>query len=273
MNRHSIRWLWLLGCTVLAAQLFVAAKSKSSTPDSQQCNEARDQQAAAPQKSSPSNSKPAAASSGDASSPHQSGGLNEVLHAMDENAAKFRTAQADFVWQVYNSVINDIAETDRGKIYFRRSGANLQMSARFTDPPSKQVIFTGKNVQVLEPGGQVDEYDTAAHQEELETFLVLGFGSSGKELQKSFELQDLGEEKIDNTPTRKLQLIPKAEDVKRHVPKIVLWIQANGLSKQQQIYLEGGDYRLAKYSTIQLNQNLSENLFKLKANVKKTVRH
>ena len=192
---------------------------------------------------------------------------------MDTNAAKFRTAQADFVWQVYNSVINDFAETDKGKIYFRRSGANLQMSARFTDPPSKQVVFTGKTVEVLQPGGQVDEYDTASHQEELETFLVLGFGSSGKDLQKSFELQDLGEEKIDGTPTHKLQLIPKAEDVKRHVPKIMLWIQSNGLSKQQQIYLEGGDYRMAKYSNIQLNQNLSDNLFKIKGNVKKTVKH
>jgi outer membrane lipoprotein-sorting protein len=259
---------------VLAAQLFGAAKSNSSTPPgSQQSNGARDQPAAAPQKATPGNSKPAIATSGDAKSPQQPGGLNEVLHAMDENAAKFRSAQADFVWQIYNSVINDIAETDKGKIYFRRAGANLQMSARFTDPASKQVVFTGKTVQVLQPGGQVDEYDTAAHQEELETFLVLGFGSSGKELQKSFELQDLGEEKIDNAPTRKLQLIPRTEDVKRHVPKIFLWIQANGISKQQQIYLEGGDYRLAKYSDIQLNQNLSENVFKLKGNVKKTVRH
>ena len=102
---------------------------------------------------------------------------------------------------------------------------------------------------------------------------MLGFGSSGKDLQKSFELQDLGEEKIDGLQTHKLQLIPKVEDVKRHVPKIVLWMQPNGLSKQQQIYLEGGDYRTAKYAGIQLNQNLSDNLFKLKGNVKKTVKH
>jgi hypothetical protein len=33
---------------------------------------------------------------------------------------------------------------------------------------------------------------------------------------------------------------------------------------QQQFFEPGGDYRLAKYSEIQINQKLSENAFKLK---------
>ena len=265
MKKSSTLGIWILAFAVVAG---VHADSKvksqvqpgSTSPAEQSASPAEQKKAEA------STSKPTA-------SPQNTEALDNVLHSMDENAAKFRSAQADFVWQIYNSVINDIGETDKGKIYFRRSGPNLQMSAHFTDPPSKQVVFTGKTVQVLQPGGQVDEYDTAAHQGELETFLVLGFGSSGKDLQKSFELQDLGEEKIDGLQTHKLQLIPKAEDVKRHVPKIVLWMQPNGLSKQQQTYLEERDYRTAKYAGIQLNQNLSDNLFKLKGNVKKTVKH
>src|SRR5690242_19270491 len=91
--------------------------------------------------------------------------LPDVLHAMDQNAAKFRSAEAEFTWKIYNSVINDFAETDEGKIYFRRSGDRLQMSAMFTEPASKQVVFSGDKVEVLNPGGQVDEYDTAAHKE------------------------------------------------------------------------------------------------------------
>ena len=200
--------------------------------------------------------------------------LDRVLHSMDENAAKFRTAQADFVWKTYNSVVGDITETDKGKIYFRRSGSNLQMSARFTEPPSKQVVFTGGTVQILQPGGQVDEYDTAAHREEVETFLVLGFGSGGHDLRKSFDLKDLGQEKIDNIETEKLELVPKAANVRTHVPKVVLWIDpARGLSVQQQIFEQSGDYRLAEYSSIELNQKVPDNVFKLKGGAKTVVKH
>ncbi len=33
---------------------------------------------------------------------------------------------------------------------------------------------------------------------------------------------------------------------------------------QQQMFFPGGDYRLAKYSDIELNKKLSDNVFKLK---------
>lgn len=201
-------------------------------------------------------------------------GLAKTLRSMDENATKFRCAQADFVWKIYNSVINDFAEVDKGKIYFRRAGSRLQMSAVFSEPASKQVIFKDDKVDVLQPGGQVDEYDTASHREELETFLVLGFGSSGEEIRKSFDIKDLGSEKVQGVQTEKLQLTPKAENIRNHVPKVILWIDpARGLSLQQQIFEESGDYRLAIYSNIQLTSRLSDNLFKLKGAVKKVVKH
>jgi outer membrane lipoprotein-sorting protein len=199
--------------------------------------------------------------------------LPDVLHVMDQNAAKFRSAEAEFTWKIYNSVINDFAETDKGKIYFRRSGDRLQMSAIFTEPASKQVVFSGDKVQVLNPGGQVDEYDTAAHREELETFLVLGFGSSGEDLQKSFEVTDLGPEMVGPIKTAKLQLVPKAKNIQDHVPQILLWIDpARGVSVQQQIFEQSGDYRLATYSNIQL-KSVPDSVFKLKGSIKKTVKH
>ena len=254
MNWNSNRGLWTAICVVAVALPAVA--HKKSRPAAKQAAMAE-----APQ-SAP---KPAA---------HETDPLDRVLHSMDENAGKFRTAQADFVWKTYNSVVGDITETDKGKIYFRRSGSNLQMSARFTDPPSKQVVFTGGTVQILQPGGQVDEYDTAAHREEVETFLVLGFGSSGQDLRKSFDLKDIGQEKIGNVQTEKLELVPKAANVKTHVPKIVLWMDpARGLSVQQQIFEQSGDYRLAEYSSIDLNQKVPDNVFKLKAGAKTVVRH
>src|SRR5215510_9459949 len=66
--------------------------------------------------------------------------LDSVLRQMDEASAKFRTAEASFTWTQYNKVIDDIAETQQGKIYFRRVGDETQMSADIIQPSTKVVI-------------------------------------------------------------------------------------------------------------------------------------
>src|SRR5690242_13693783 len=67
--------------------------------------------------------------------------LGKILHTMDETAPGFRSAQAEFVWTTYNSVINDVAEKDTGKIYFRRTGKGTEMAAEVAPPARKQIIF------------------------------------------------------------------------------------------------------------------------------------
>lgn len=201
--------------------------------------------------------------------------LDNILHTMDQAAASFRTAQADFVWTTFNSVANDIVGTDKGKIYFRRSGKDTEMAADVTSPAPKQIVFTGGKIQVYQPAiGQIDTYDSGTHREEFETFLVLGFGSSGSEIRKSFEAKYIGEEKIGTADTAKIELTPLSEKVKQQFPKIDLWIDVqNGLSLRQQLWQTGGDYRLADYSHIQLNKKLPDN-FKLKTSGSvKTVTH
>ena len=92
---------------------------------------------------------------------------------------------------------------------------------------------------------------------------------------KSFEVTYGGTEKIDGIDTAKLDLTPKSEKVRQHFAHILLWIDPQrGLSLQQQLFETSGDYRLAKYSGIQVNQKIPEDKFKLKASGKtKTVTH
>jgi outer membrane lipoprotein-sorting protein len=205
--------------------------------------------------------------------PQSSADLEQVLGQMDEAAGKFRTTQAAFTWIQYNEVINDIADTQKGKIYFRRSGRDIQMAADFSEPDNKQLIFSDGKIQVFQPKtGQVDVYDASAHKEEFESFLVLGFGGGGHDMLKSFEVKYLGRERIGDTEAEKLDLFPKAEKVKQNFSHILLWIDPQrGISVQQQLFQTSGDYRLAKYSDIQLNQKISENAFKLRTNAKTKV--
>ena len=206
----------------------------------------------------------------------KTGSLEQVLHSMDENAAKFRTAQADFAWTPYNSVINDTEAPDKGRIYFRKVGKDIQMAARIEPPDDRQIIFSGGKVQVFQPKTKVvDVYDVSAHRDEAESFLVLGFGSSGQDLRKSFDVRYSGEEKVGNVPTAKLELTPLSEKVKKSFPRIDLWIDSQrGLSLRQQLFQTGGDYRLADYTNLRLNEKVPDSAFRLKTSeAAKTVNH
>ncbi len=202
--------------------------------------------------------------------------LQNVLHEMDEAAAKFRTTQAAFNWTQYNKVIDDVSDVQKGKIYFRRLGKDVQMAAEITQPDTKVLIFSEGKIQVYQPRmDQVDAYDATAHREEFESFLVLGFGAGGNEMLKSFDVKYVGNEKIDGAETAELDLTPKSEKIKQHFAHILLWIDPQrGLSVQQKLFETSGDYRLAKYSDIQVNQKIPENAFKLKTtNKTKIVNH
>jgi outer membrane lipoprotein-sorting protein len=202
--------------------------------------------------------------------------LDNVLRQMDDAAAKFRTTEASFTWIQYNKVIDDVTETQQGKIYFRRVGNDTQMAAEIMQPSTKLVIFSDGKIQIYQPRiDQVDVYDAGAHREEFESFLVLGFGGSGREMMKSFDVKYDGSEKIDGTETAKLELTPKSEKVRQHFASILLWIDPQkGLSVKQQLFETSGDYRLAKYSDIQVNQKISDDKFKLKTSGKtKTLMH
>jgi outer membrane lipoprotein-sorting protein len=202
--------------------------------------------------------------------------LESVLRQMDDAATKFRTTEASFAWTQYNKVIDDVTETQEGKIYFRRAGNETQMAAEILQPSAKVVIFSDGKIQIYQPRiDQVDIYDAGAHREEFESFLVLGFGGSGRDMLKSFDITYAGNEKIDGTETAKLDLTPKSEKVRQHFAHILLWIDPQrGMSLRQQLFETSGDYRLAKYSDIQVNQKISDDKFKLKTNGKtKTVTH
>ena len=199
--------------------------------------------------------------------------LEQVLNQMDQAAAKFRTTEANFTWIQYNKVIDDIADTQKGKIYFRRAGREVQMAADIREPDAKQLVFSDGKIQIYQPRiEQVDIYDAKAHREEFESFLVVGFGGGGHDMLKSFAVQFVGNEKIGDIETAKLDLIPKSEEVKRNFSHLMLWIDPErGVSIQQQLFETSGDYRLAKYSDIQVNQKISENVFKLRTSSKARV--
>jgi outer membrane lipoprotein-sorting protein len=191
--------------------------------------------------------------------------LDRVLAQMDAAAAKFHSAEASFQWDQFQKVVEE-TDTQKGKIYFRRSGDDTEMAADITQPDPKYVLYVEGKVQWYQPRiDQVTVYDAGKSRQDVATFLLLGFGGGGHELLKSFDVKYLGTEKLGGVNTVKLDLTPKAANIRNHVEHIWLWVDpALGVSVQQQLFQPGGDYRLAKYSDIRINQKISDSVFKLK---------
>ena len=194
-----------------------------------------------------------------------SSALDDVLKKMDAASASFQTAQADFVWDQYQKVVGE-TDTQKGTVYYRRAGKEIEMMADIKQPDRKIVLYRDGKLQVYQPKiEQVMVYPAGGNRNELESYLVLGFGGSGQDLKKAFEVSYEGEETIDNVGTAKLQLIPKSEKIRNNFPKILLWIDVTrGISVQQQFMQTQGDHRLAKYSAIRVNTKIANDVFQLK---------
>jgi outer membrane lipoprotein-sorting protein len=192
--------------------------------------------------------------------------LEKVLGQMDSAAEKFRTTEASVVWDQFQKIVDE-HEEQKGKVYFRRSGNEIQMAADITDPDQKYVLFNGSKVQVYQPKiDQVTAYNTGKNREEFESFLVLGFGGRGHDIPKSFDVKYLGNETVDGIDAAKLDLVPKSAGARNNVSHIILWIDpSRGISMRQQFFFgNSGDYRVAKYSEIKVNEKIPDSVFKLK---------
>ncbi len=208
------------------------------------------------------------AKAAEAAAPKGNEALEKVLASMDRASAGFRTAQVDFLWEQYEAVVRET--TNQGGImYIRRAGKDLEMAADISQPPeeSKYVLFTDSKVQLYQPKiDQVTVYNAGKNREAFQSFLVLGFGAGGHDLYKQFDVKHLGAETVQGIDAAKLELTPKSQRVRNMFSPILLWIDpARGISVQQQFFEPGsGNYRLAKYSNIKLNQKVPDGAFKLK---------
>jgi outer membrane lipoprotein-sorting protein len=205
--------------------------------------------------------------------------LNNVLKKMDTAAAGFRTTQAEFEWDTYEKVIDEVDDIQTGTIYYRRVGKEIEMMAdvkqagsdlKKLKPEPKFVLFSKGKVRMYQPKpDQITELDLGKRGSDFESYVVLGFGGSGQDLVKAFDVSYVGPETVNGVSTAKLQLKPKSEKVLKVYKQIFLWIDLDkGISVQQQFFQPQGDYRLAKYSSIRINEKVSDEVFKLKTTSK-----
>jgi hypothetical protein len=201
------------------------------------------------------------------------GHLDEVLRAMDAANAKFRSAEADFQWDLFERVVKQTT-SQKGTIYFMKEGAKTQMGAKIVEPATKFLEYRDGTLRVFDPGP--DHLTTILpkqNQAQMESFLTLGFGGSGKDLARAWTVADLGMESMSDgahqVETAKLDLVSKDPSVRNIFTHVTVWIDADrGISLKQVFYMPSEDRRTAVYSNIRYNQRVDQKPYEIKTDSK-----
>jgi len=162
----------------------------------------------------------------------------------------------------------------KGTVYYRREGANFQMGVHIeTDDgqpaPKIVVCCAGGAIRLYEK--LPDQVTTLSKLSQYQSWFMLGFGASGKELREKWEIKYDGDETIDGVKTAKLELTPKDPKVLESLPKVILWMDTDRAVSLKQYFDEGrGQSRTCVYTNIKVNQSLPRDAFTFTTDKKTT---
>lgn len=194
--------------------------------------------------------------------------LQSVFARIDKAAATFKGFKADMKRVSHHKLI-PMDDVETGKIVVRRAKPHeLQMRIDFDPPDEKRVAVEGSKVEVYYPKTNTIQAVLfgKANKSEIEQFMLLGFGSTSRELESGYTVTYGGAETVENQKTDRIELVPKSEDVKHQLQRVDLWIsEASGIAIQQKFFFPGEDYQVVTFTNINLRSDIPESAVKLNA--------
>jgi outer membrane lipoprotein-sorting protein len=183
--------------------------------------------------------------------------LSAVLARMNKDAPGFRGIKADVELVTFTQVIDDTS-VETGKLEMQRlepGNVRAIMELSSGGQSGRTLFFTGTYLRMyFFDSNTYQDYGLGKNMNLVNSYLLLGFGSSGHELSVNYEITYLGEESVNKRKTSKLQLIPKDKKVLQHLTKVYIWIPEDGANPVQQQFVEpSGNYRKTTYSDLQVN--------------------
>lgn len=193
--------------------------------------------------------------------------LKGVLDRLNVAAANFHSTSADVEFDTVET--DPVPDTDvqKGIVYYERKDSSVRMGVHLNQhngkPRTKEYSFTGGTFKLFEPGpNQVTTYTKAG---KYESYVILGMGASGKDLQAKWDIQDLGPETLNGVKTEKLELVAKDPGVRKNLPKVTIWVDPDrAVSLKQDFTLSATSSYVCHYSNFKFNQTLPSDAFTFK---------
>lgn len=187
--------------------------------------------------------------------------LDYVLTMMDRSAEDFRSLTAALDHVKYTAVVKDTS-TESGEIYARKDS---KLRIDFITPDPRTIIRNGDNLYIYTPKiNRVEEYNIGKNRALADQYLALGFGTRTDNLKKSYEVSLAGEEELDGHKMALVELVPRSDEVRKQITKIVMWVDEASWLPVQQKFLEAGsgDYFLSRYKNVMKNLKIGDGKFK-----------
>jgi outer membrane lipoprotein-sorting protein len=187
--------------------------------------------------------------------------LDYVLTMMDRSAEDFRSLTAALDHVKYTAVVKDTS-TESGEIYARKDS---KLRIDFITPDPRTIIRNGDNLYIYTPKiNRVEEYNIGKNRALADQYLALGFGTRTDNLKKNYEVSLAGEEELDGHKMALIELVPRSDEVRKQITKIVMWVDEASWLPVQQKFLEAGsgDYFLSRYKNVMKNLKIGDGKFK-----------
>lgn len=177
-----------------------------------------------------------------------------VLARMDKAAPSFKAMKADVRMVTHTAVLNDNT-VETGTFEMQKvKGKDVRAIMNLSENGGREIGFFGKIVRIYYPNTNSYQDYQVGKSDLLNQYLLLGFGSSGKELSNGYSITGDGSENINGHATTKLVLIPKDKAELEHLTKVEVWIPNEAAYPvQQEFYEPSGNSRKVTYSNIEIN--------------------
>jgi outer membrane lipoprotein-sorting protein len=187
--------------------------------------------------------------------------LDKVLRKLDVAAANFHTTAADFKFDDIDTdpVPDDDVQT--GVVYYERTGSKFQMGVHIDQhngKPAPKIYTYGNGVFELFEPPPINQVTTYTKASKFESYVMLGFGASGKDLEAKWDIKDLGSENLNDgktiVETEKLELVAKDPEVRKNLTKVTIWVDLKrAVSLRQELHFGASKKKVSVYTNIKVN--------------------
>lgn len=198
--------------------------------------------------------------------------LNSVLRRLDAAAKNFQSTSADFEFDTITTYPVPDTDVQKGVVYYVRKSSGFEMGMHVNQvngqAAPKVIVVSGGTFKMYEQ--LTNQVTTSAKVKNYESYLILAFGASGKELSDKWNIKYLGPDTIGGVKVEKLELVAKDPDVLKLFPKVTIWVDPDRGISLKQVFDEGqGASRVSLYSNIQVNpKSLPSDAFTFKTDSK-----
>ena len=191
--------------------------------------------------------------------------LPQILKKMDEAALSFKGLTADMNRELFTYFTKE-HEAQSGTVVVRRpKPKDFEVLFEIKEPERQLVSLTGRTGLLYNPKtNTVQEWNLGKYSAAINQYLLLGFGSSSKDVQESYTIVGSSPAVIGGQQTTCIELTPRKPDTALHLVRAELWISdETGIAVQQKVTYSSQNYDLVTYKNMKLRADIPESAVKM----------